>query len=414
MFPESDGVQWHDLTGTSALAVDVFGDGTTALKVSLGRYSAELNVRASNVAGLDPARALVNRTSRSWRDANRDFVPDCDLVNPARNGECGAMRNSNFGGTRPTTVIDPDLRSGFGARPGGNWQFSAGVQRELVPRVSVDVNYWRTWFRDFAVTDERAVEMSDYDAFTITAPVDPRLPGGGGQVISGLFDRKPASFGRQSDVTVTNASNFGKQTEQWNGVDITISARPQAGIFLQGGTSTQRRSTDNCEVAAKVPEAMERFSRGRSQGWTPLQFCNVQGTFLTQVKFVASYTIPRIDLQVSGNIQSLPGPEIGARYTASNAEVSPSLGRSLSGRSRTFTVDVVEPRTLYGERLNMFDMRFGKILRFGGTRATVHLDLNNVFNASTVVTVNNSFAVWQRPQSILPARFAKVGLALEF
>jgi hypothetical protein len=76
-------------------------------------------------------------------------------------------------------------------------------------------------------------------------------------------------------------------------------------------------------------------------------------------------------------------------------------------------VNLIEPRTLYGERLNLFDLRFGKILRFGQTRATAHVDVNNVLNANTVLTVNNSFAVWQRPQSILPARFVKVGLTLE-
>jgi hypothetical protein len=37
-----------------------------------------------------------------------------------------------------------------------------------------------------------------------------------------------------------------------------------------------------------------------------------------------------------------------------------------------------------------------------------------VFNVSTVLTLNNSVAVWQRPQTIRPARFAKVGLSLEF
>jgi hypothetical protein len=323
------------------------------------------------------------------------------LTIPAANGECGAMADPNFGSTRSTSAIDPDLNNGWGRRPGGNWEFSTAVQRELVPRVSVDVSYWRSWFRDFVITDNRAVGPSDYDPFSITAPVDPRLPNGGGYVISGLYDLKPTSFGRPADVVVINANKFGKQIEHWNGVDITVNARPRGGIVLQGGTSTQRQTTDNCDVVAKVdnPSAL---------------YCHVQGAFLTQVKFVASYTVRRIDVQVTGNIQSLPGPEILATYTATNAIVSPSLRRNLSGGANNVTVNLVEPRTLFGERLNMLDLRFGKILRFGKTRATAHLDLNNVLNASTVLTVNNSFAVWQQPQSILPARFAKVGLTLEF
>jgi hypothetical protein len=42
---------------------------------------------------------------------------------------------------------------------------------------------------------------------------------------------------------------------------------------------------------------------------------------------MGSYTIPRVDLQVSGNFQSLAGPQILANYTATNALISPSLGQ---------------------------------------------------------------------------------------
>jgi hypothetical protein len=403
VFPRTDGMKWRDLTGTSNVAVDLFGDGKTALKFSLGKYLPELGLARSNVvAGLAPVSRLVNSTTRSWTDANRDFVPDCALTNPAANGECGAMADPNFGSTRSGQAIDPALVSGWGTRPDSHWQFSAGVQRELLPRVSVDLEYWRTWYGNFVVIDDRAVGPSDYDAFSITAPVDPRLPNGGGYVIGGLYDLKPTSFGRPAQTLITSASNFGKQINHWNGVDITLNARPRGGITLQGGTSTQRQTTDNCDVVTKVNSP------------SPL-YCHAQGRFQTQVKFLASYTVPRIDLQVTGNLQNLSGPQIAANYTATNAIIAPSLGRNLSGGASNVTVNLIEPGTLYGERLNMLDLRFGKILRFGRNRATAHLDLYNVSNANTVLTQNNTFgAVWQQPQSILPARFAKVGLTLEF
>ena len=53
---------------------------------------------------------------------------------------------------------------------------------------------------------------------------------------------------------VTFADNFGKQIEHWNGVDITVNARPGAGMLLQGGVSTGRTSTDNCDIRDDVPE----------------------------------------------------------------------------------------------------------------------------------------------------------------
>jgi hypothetical protein len=251
------------------------------------------------------------------------------------------------------------------------------------------------------VTDDRAVGPSDYDTFSITAPGNPRLPGGGGYAISGLYDIKPEKFGVRADQLLTFASNFGKQIEHWNGVDVAFNARPQANVQLQGGTSTWRQSTIDCEVRAKLNNP------------SPL-YCHVTGAFLTQVKFLASYIVPRIDVQVTGNFQSTPGPEILANYVASTAEVRPSLGRNLAGGASNVTVNLVEPGTLYGERKNQLDLRVGKILRFGRTRATATLDLYNVFNASTVLDVSDTFTTWQRPEAILPARFAKVGLQLEF
>ena len=67
-----------------------------------------------------------------------------------------------------------------------------------------------------------------------------------------------------------------------------------------------------------------------------------------------------------------------------------------------------------GDRLNMVDLRFTRTLRVNGTRASLNVDLYNMLNGSPVLTQNDSFAVWQQPLSILPARFAMVGVTFEF
>jgi hypothetical protein len=144
------------------------------------------------------------------------------------------------------------------------------------------------------------------------------------------------------------------------------------------------------------------------------EFCHAQGTFLTQLKFLGSYRIPRIDVQVSASLQNLPGPEVLATYTATNAVISPSLGRNLAGGLSNVPVALVAPRSLYGERMNQLDLRFGKILRFGGKRANVGVDLYNALNSNAVLAVNDAFASWQYPTEILNARFAKLVLQLDF
>jgi hypothetical protein len=319
------------------------------------------------------------------------------------------MENTDFGSSRPGTTYDPDTLTGWGKRD-NNWQFSAGVQHAILPRVSLDVSYFRTWFGNFIVTDNRAVGPADFDRFSISAPVDSRLPGGGGYTIGGLYDLKPAAFGRPADNLLTFADNYGEQTNHWNGMDVTINARPRAGLTIQGGTSTGRRTTDNCEIQEKVPEMILSSSTTAPN----IPYCHVTEAFLTQVKFLATYTVPRIDVQLSGTFQSIPGRQILANYTATNAVVAPSLGRNLSGGANNVTVGLVAPGTMYGERLNQLDLRFGKILKFGRTRATASIDLYNALNASPVLTQSAAFATWLRPQSILNARFAKVVMQLDF
>jgi hypothetical protein len=127
------------------------------------------------------------------------------------------------------------------------------------------------------------------------------------------------------------------------------------------------------------------------------------------------YTIPVIDVQASVTVQSIPGPLGAANGIVTSAQVAPSLGRPLSGGTPNATVNLVEPGTLYGDRLNQMDLRVGKILRFGSRRATVNVDLFNVFNGNAVLTENTTFgAVWRQPLSILNARLAKISSNIDF
>ena len=400
--PRTEQLRWHDITPKMAAAYDLSGDGKTAVKVSLNKY---LNGAQVDAIGNPVAGNLILETTRNWTDANRNFVPDCDLLNPAINGECQAMANPNFGKvTGGGSVWDPKTLRGWGVR-GYNWEFSAGVQREIVPRVSVDLSYFRRSYGNLTVTDDRALTAADFDTFSITAPADARLPDGGGYSVGGLRNLKPGSFGRPSSNYVTFADAYGNQIQRWNGVDVSVNARVRNGLLLQGGVSTGRTSTDNCEIVAQLPEISPLIPQG---------YCHVDTNFLTQVKFLASYTIPRVDLQVSASFQSIPGPAIAADFVASNALVTPSLGRPLSGGAPNVTVNIVEPGTVYGERLNQLDVRFAKILRSGGNRTSLNLDLYNALNGNAVIQQSNTFGNWQQPQGILIGRSVKVSAQYNF
>jgi hypothetical protein len=110
-FPQVDCIPcWHDINPRAAVAYDLFGDGKTALKVSLGKYASQVTGFAGTFG---PASAVVNSTTRAWGDANGNFYPECDLRNPLANGECQAMANQAFGQVQIRTNPDRDWITGW-------------------------------------------------------------------------------------------------------------------------------------------------------------------------------------------------------------------------------------------------------------------------------------------------------------
>ena len=140
---------------------DLFGDGKTALKVTMGRYVAKTTtaITQSN----NPITTSVNSVTRTWNDTNGNYIPDCDLGNRAANGECLAVSNQNFGGLNITTLYDDDVLRGFGVR-GYNWDFTTELQREFTPRLSVSGGYYRNWYGNFTVTKNTLTTPEDYTA----------------------------------------------------------------------------------------------------------------------------------------------------------------------------------------------------------------------------------------------------------
>jgi len=413
-FPKNDYLGWKDISPRLGAVYDLFGTGRTALKVNLSRYVLAQRL-TSNYTNLgNPVNAMANSVTRSWNDRaglgiNGDYIPQCDLVNPLANGECGTISDLRFGQPIPSTVSDPAMLHGWGKRP-DQWEWEASVQHELMPRVSLDVGYYRRTYGNFTVTDNTLTGVADYTQFSITAPTDSRLPDGGGYTVGGLYNLNPNKVGQVNNL-FTLAGNYGNYKETWNGVDVNLSLRLGKGAILQGGTSTGRTSLDVCDLRAQLPELT--VTAPYVVGPTSPD-CNIPGQFQTQVKFLGTYAVPKVDVQVAATYRSLPGVNIVSNYVATNADVIPSLGRPLSGGAANVTVNLVEPGTLFTEQTNLLDLRFSKLFRFGGYRTSVNLDLANAFNSSGITSVNNNYAAWQVPTGIHQARIVKISAQFDF
>jgi carboxypeptidase family protein len=400
--PVYDVPNWKDVSPRVGGAFDLFGNGKTALKGSVSGY---VNYETIALARSNSdALKIAYVTNRTWDDANGNYVPDCDLKSPLANVECGPMSNQAFGTKIPTTQYADDVTRGWGVRP-GFWQASAAFQHELRPRIGLTVAYFRTWYRKLTITDNRAIAPGDFDSYSLTAPVDPRLPGGGGFALTELYDIKPTAFGKV-DSLVTQAEHFGKYTQVFNGVDVTINAR-LGRAQVSGGMSTGRTETDRCFA---VDSPQER------------RFCNqvFPWSAQTQVKFSGVYQLPW-NFQASATLQNLPGLLISPVSVFTNAQIAPSLGRNLGSCrgaavcSATVVLPLLRPYAMNEPRETQLDVRLARTLRLAGVRVQPRFEVFNLFNAATVLretfTVGPEFL---RPLDILGARLFKFGAQVDF
>ena len=403
-YPYTKGSTYNDLSPRGGAAIDVFGNGKTSLKLNFGRY-----LEAAQNGGFfitnNPTGRLQTTSSRTWND-NGNFVPDCNLLDQNANGECG-VGNRNFGTEVVSSTLDPSLVTGWGVRT-GDWQWGAAIQQQVMPRVSAEVTYQRRWLINFSATDNRNVAVSDYDAFSLIVPTDPRLPDGGGGTLSGLYNITAAANTRLTDNFVTLASRVGEYTQSTDSVSLNLTARPRFGLTLQGGFNYARTGADACEIHNSLPEyTVLGGIIGTTNPWCATT------TSLFRTTALGSYMIPKADVQVGFTFRSDQGASLGANFTATPANTT--LGRPFAGASSTISVNLIEPGTLYGDRVNQFDLRVAKVLRFGRTTTNVGVDVFNLLNANPVLTYNEAFtATWLRPNSVLQSRFAKISAQIGF
>ena len=86
--------------------------------------------------------------TRTWVDERRSHHPGRSAESGRERRARRRARTSNFGKPVLSARYDPEWAHGFQNRP-YNWEFSTGVQHELMPRMSVNVAYFRRIYGNF-------------------------------------------------------------------------------------------------------------------------------------------------------------------------------------------------------------------------------------------------------------------------
>ena len=453
-----EGVNFNDITPRWGVAWDLFGTGKTSVKYSMGKYlqGSNINIGAREIAN-NPASGgrTTNTYTRVWRDLDGDRVVDCDLKIPAvapatglaANGECGGPAGGSTTTTARRFGRSPDALDELGLAIGLNtiycgqdepsmsqliraycnnyfaaggssllegwdkrqyeWQFSLGVQHQILSRLSGEVTYNRRTKHNVTVTDligsgcdlystteggtvDAAACMQDllnykspfYDFYSIRAPQDPRLPGGGGYLVEGFATQKIGVTVPVSQLNAVTIAPDGSTFDNWAGVDTNFVYRGPRGLRVSGGTSTGRRDTANCGLLLSDPPTGQILREGRERS------CDRLRPWQTNLRGTASYTIPWVDVLVSSAFSVRPGGQINAQYTVDIAQdliwgpnSQNRAGTTFVNNANTTVSQALLSDDTFGERITLIDMKIAKNVRFKNKRINVGVDLFNVFNS---------------------------------
>ena len=385
---------WKDWSIRLGGSYDIFGTGKTALKGSVGKFLAQ---QALGLTGtLNPMTGQTDRRAWTDRDGNGKAL---DANGNVQFNELGASTNLNFG------IPGASARIADGLPRGTNWEESVSIQHELFPRVAITGGYYRRQFYNLQFTQNRALNPDvNFTPFQVVVPVHPNNPGGGGQVIT-MYNLNAQVV--NDNVTTWSTAN----TRVYNGFEMSVNARLPRG-FAFGAITSERTETSNCtDLVGSNPNTPVAGINNRA-------FCNQSPPFRTLYKGSAGFTLP-FSVNVSGSFQARYGIPKGADYvyTCSAAQRAATGCTPLTAGVTSLTVTVVNPATIFYPYVYTNDFRIARQFRQGRMRLEPFVEIFNLLNLSTTLTVNETISDnsrWNEPTAVLQGRRFQIGGRLDW
>ena len=381
---------WFDVAPRFGMVYDLFGDARTALKASVSKYMTQDQYGIA--ARYNPMGFQTDR--RNWVDC--DYIPGSSTCSGralptngdgiAQDNEIGPSGNRNFGvstGRRP----DSDLRRQY------NWEYSASVQHQLTPQVSVSGGWFRRTFYNIEGQYNALVNIAvDYTAVQTVSPLS-------GEAMT-VFNLLPSKQGQVDNIDRNSPIN----RESYNGYDANVNVRLPNGGNILAGWVIERYITITCDTSN--PNAL-RFCDQTGRTHQDLGV-NQSIPLANEFKLAVTYPLP-FRTNVSVSVLSFPGGPLGVNWSPP-ASVFPN-----GQRTQVVTTPLLSPGGKHLPRWNQMDVGASKTIRvrnvdWGGT-FTIYNVLNSNADLGQVQVFGPTLG---RPSSIMPARLLRVGLTVKF
>ena len=412
-FPEERGLlKWGpDYAPRFGAVFDLFGNGRTALKTNFSKYHRQYD--ADPAAAYSPVGLISER--RNWFDC---------LLNATGNGCSGAAAATNRDGIVQDHEIGPSPAGGsFGVLRNNtlgdldrryNWEFTAGVQHQLMPRLAVGAMLYKRQVYEIQLTDRSNITLSDYTAFDVAMPADvARDP-----AVAAVLDanqRVPLYNLNAAKNSVYGVGLVDRSAENdrsfYTGVETSFSARLPGGAMLFGSWTMEKNTSVFCETDDNPngPPSGDLY-----QGTNVARggrFCDQREfdiPFTQEFKLFGNYSLP-LGVDVGAAFQSFSGLERVIQWTP-GANLFPG-----GQRTQSQTLILNEPGSLYGERWDQLDVNFKKNFRYGNKVHTFQVDVFNVFNNNSIRTFNNTVgSTLGQVTAVMPGRFPRLAYQFKF
>ena len=354
---------WKNTTFRSGMAYDLLGDGSTAVKFSIGKYV------ANEGTGVTSAFSPLNSYSldwRNWTDLNGDDTA-LDPDGTPQFDEIGPSFNPNWGTGTVTTQLHPNTPRG------SNYESTAGLERQLGPGWALSGMWHYRRFGEFRWTENLNISADDYYlSGQFTGPTDSDLPGSAsGRTIDiyNLGDGKTVVGGNSRMQLAPD------NWRSWKGFEVILDGELPRGGFMTASFTGGMERRHFCQTGDDNPNTLVN--------------CDTTSPFRPMGKLSGALPLP-YDTMISGNFQVLAGNTIGATYTITQDDY-PDLYLGANSTSPTIQYNLIEPNTEFDPYRTNLQIRFSKVLTVGPTRTRVYMDAGNLFNQTRVTSRNRSY-----------------------